>query len=67
MRSAYLVSAAGNPALAVPAGFTPAGLPIGLQIVGRHRGDLEVLQVGHAFEQATQFWRVRPVLPGTRA
>jgi amidase len=62
MRSAYFVSAAGNPALSVPAGFTPDGLPVGLQIVGRHRGDLEVLQVGHAFERATEFWRMRPAL-----
>ncbi|MDA3623928.1 amidase [Saccharopolyspora sp. WRP15-2] len=64
MRSAYFVSAAGNPALSVPGGFTPDGLPVGLQIVGPHRADLEVLQVGHAFEQATQFWRTRPTYRG---
>lgn len=62
MRSAYLVSATGHPALSVPAGFTDDGLPVGLQVVGRHRGDLEVLRVGHAFEQATQVWRTRPSL-----
>jgi amidase len=55
MRSAYLVSALGHPALAVPAGFTTAGLPIGVQIVGAHRADLTVLQIGHAYEQATHW------------
>jgi amidase len=60
MRSAYLVSATGCPALAVPAGFTPGGLPVGVQIVGPHRADFAVLQAGHAFEQATQAGRRRP-------
>ena len=39
----------------------PDGLPVGLQIVGPHRGDLGVLQIGHAFEQATGVGRRRPV------
>ncbi|MDT0548978.1 MULTISPECIES: amidase [Streptomyces] len=60
MRSAYLVTSTGSPALSVPAGFTPEGLPVGLQIVGPHRADFAVLQIGHAFEQATQHWRRRP-------
>lgn len=60
MRSAYLVSATGCPALSVPAGFTPGGLPVGLQIVGPHRGDLRVLRIGHAFEQATRHGERRP-------
>jgi amidase len=63
MRSCYWISATGSPAMSVPAGFTPDGLPVGLQIVGPHRGDLEVLQVGYAFEQATTVGRRRP--PGT--
>jgi amidase len=64
MRSCYLISAVGNPALAVPCAFTEAGLPIGLQIVGRHQDDWGVLQLGHAFEQATGLWRRRPPLAG---
>jgi amidase len=61
MRSCYWISATGCPALSVPAAFTPDGLPVGLQVVGPHLGDLGVLQVGHAFEQATGVGRRRPV------
>ena len=52
MKSCYYISVVGNPAIAVPAGFTPDGLPVGLQIVGRHRDDLGVLQIAYAFECA---------------
>ena len=51
---------AGVPALSVPCGFTADGLPVGLQIVGRQNEDLGVLQLAHAFEQATGFWKQRP-------
>jgi len=54
MKSAYWISATFRPAASVPAGFTPDGLPVGVQIVGRHRDDLGVLQLAHAFEQATR-------------
>ena len=60
MRSAYWVSATGCPALSVPAGFSGDGLPVGLQVVGPHRADLLVLQVGHAFEQQTRCGLRRP-------
>ena len=62
MQSCYLISAVGNPALAVPCAFTEGGLPVGLQIVGRHQDEWGVLQLGHAFEQATGLWRRRPPL-----
>jgi amidase len=62
MKSCYLISAVGNPALAVPCAFTEGGLPVGLQIVGRHQDDWGVLQLGHAFEEATGLWRRRPPL-----
>ena len=52
MRSAYHVTMLGAPALSMPAGRTPDGLPIGLQIVTRPRSDLLTLQVGAAFERA---------------
>jgi amidase len=59
-KSAYWITVTFRPAISVPAGFTSDGLPVGLQIVGRHRDDLGVLQMAHAFEQATGFGRQRP-------
>jgi amidase len=54
MATCYAITLTGLPAISVPCGFTPGGLPIGLQIVGRHRRDLDVLKLAYAFEQATQ-------------
>jgi len=62
MRTAYWISVTFGPALSVPAGFTPDGLPVGIQIVGRFRDDWTVLQVGHAFEQATRVGDRRPAI-----
>ncbi len=64
MRSCYYISTLGNPAISVPAGFTADGLPVGVQIVGRHHDDWGVLQLAHAFEQATQIGQRRPSLAG---
>ncbi len=55
MASAYLISVTGLPAISVPAGFTAAGLPVGLQLVGRRRADWDLLAVARAFESATGF------------
>jgi amidase len=60
MKSAYYVTLTGHPAISVPCGFTPDGLPVGIQIVGRQRDDFGVLQLAYAFEQATELWRRRP-------
>lgn len=60
MKSCYFISTVGNPAMSVPCGFTRDGLPVGLQIVGRHQGEWSVLQLAHAFEQATGFGKRRP-------
>jgi amidase len=46
----------------VPAGFTPEGLPVGVQIVGRDKQDFSVLQLAHAFEQATGFGKRHPAI-----
>jgi amidase len=62
MKSCYYISAIGNPSISVPCGFTSDGLPIGVQIVGRHQNDFSVLQLAHAFEQETEFWKQKPPL-----
>jgi len=60
MKSCYYITVTGLPSISVPCGFTPDGLPVGVQIVGRHQDDLGVLQLAYAFEQATGFWKQRP-------
>lgn len=60
MKSAYWISTTFCPAISVPAGFTPSGLPVGLQLVGRARADVSVLQLAYAFEQATRVGMDRP-------
>ena len=62
MKSCWYISATGNPAAAVPGGFTAEGLPVGVQIVGRDKADFSVLQMAHAFEQATGFGKKRASL-----
>ncbi len=62
MSSCSQITVTGAPALSVPCGFSAGGLPVGLQIVGRYLDDLGVLQMGHAFEQATGCWKRRPAL-----
>jgi amidase len=64
MKSCYWITTTSHPAVSVPAGFTPEGLPVGLQLVGRYRDDFGVLQLAHAFEQATGTWKQRPRLAG---
>lgn len=53
-------SLAACPALAIPAGFGAGGLPMGMQLVGRSFGDLGLLQLGHAYHQATEWPQRRP-------
>ncbi len=52
------VNLAGLPAISVPCGFDEAGLPIGLQIIGKPFAEEEVLRVAHAYERATS-WHER--------
>jgi len=62
MKSCYYITVTGHPAISVPCGFTPEGLPVGMQIVGRHNADFSVLQLANAFEKATGFWKQHPAI-----
>jgi amidase len=62
MKSCYYITITSHPAISVPAGFTEEGLPVGLQIVGRYRADVAVLQLAHAFEGETAAWKRRPAI-----
>jgi amidase len=50
MRSSYLITVTGCPAISVPAGTTQAGLPVGVQIVAPHGAERRLLEVAAAFE-----------------
>jgi amidase len=60
MKAVFLVTMSGCPALAAPAGFGPAGLPIGIQIIAPVHRELDCLQLGYAYEQATRWTAKRP-------
>ena len=63
MKSCYYITVTGLPAISVPCGFTPEGLPVGMQIIGRYNDDFGVLQLAYAFEQATRMWQRHPPVP----
>jgi amidase len=62
MQSASRITTSLHPALSCPIGFSQTGLPVGLQIVGRYRDELGLLQFAHAIEQLTQLAQRRPEL-----
>jgi amidase len=65
MKANFLITMSGCPALAVPAGFGPQGLPMGLQIVAPAREDMACLRLGYAYENATEWtMRLSPLLAG---
>ena len=61
LRNTRPINVWGLPAISVPCGFTEAGLPIGLQIIGPHWGEARVLQVANAYEQATAWHKREPL------
>ena len=54
------VTVTGFPAISVPAGFTADKLPVGVQIVGKPKGDFELLRIAHAYELATGHYKTKP-------
>lgn len=63
----YPFNLTGLPAASVPAGFTRAGLPVGLQIVGRHLGEALIFRLAAAFEEARPWIDARPSLTYAQA
>jgi aspartyl-tRNA(Asn)/glutamyl-tRNA(Gln) amidotransferase subunit A len=55
----------GLPAISIPCGFTSRGLPIGMQIAGPHWQEARVLQLAHAYEQATPWHERQPLIAQT--
>lgn len=62
MRASTIISATGCPAVSVPAGFTPDGLPVGVQLVAAPGRDVDLLLAAQAFEELTDHHRRRPAL-----
>ncbi|MFD1850759.1 Asp-tRNA(Asn)/Glu-tRNA(Gln) amidotransferase subunit GatA [Oceanobacillus bengalensis] len=60
------VNLAGVPGISVPCGFSENGLPIGLQIIGKHFDESTVYRTAHAFEQATDYHTKRPQIGGAK-
>jgi aspartyl-tRNA(Asn)/glutamyl-tRNA(Gln) amidotransferase subunit A len=61
LRNTRPINVWGLPAISVPCGFSAAGLPIGLQIIGPHWGEALVLRVADAYEQATAWHKREPL------
>lgn len=66
LRSCSRITVTGHPAIAVPAGFTADGLPVGLQLVGRHRGERGLLAIARAVERVLEAARRPPLAVGSR-
>ncbi len=62
MKSCYYITITGLPALSLPFGFTPEGLPVGIQIVGKPGREMDVLRFANAIEQAQPAWQSVPDL-----
>src|SRR5699024_799359 len=60
------VNLAGTPAISVPCGFSSEGLPIGLQVIGKHFDESTVYRTAHAFEQATEHHKKRLTVGGAK-
>lgn len=60
LRACTEITVTGCPTMSLPAGFTPGGLPVGIQLVAAHRADVTLLQMAAALEQATNHALHRP-------
>ena len=53
---------AGVPGLAFPVGFDAAGLPVGMQLMGRHFNEAILFRLAHAYQQATEWHLAKPMM-----
>jgi amidase len=53
-------SMSGHPSLTLPAAFTAQGLPVAVQFVGKHLGEVQICRAGRAFQRATDWHRRHP-------
>jgi amidase len=67
MRSATRISATSHPAASVPCAFTSAGLPVGMQLIGRYRDEFGLLQLAHALGEANPLASRKPPLMAARS
>ncbi|WP_151119822.1 amidase [Hypericibacter adhaerens] len=63
LKIASVITMTSCPSIAVPAGFTADGRPVGVQIVGRPRGEAALLSAAAAFEEATGLAKLTPIEP----
>jgi amidase len=62
MRSCYYITMTLHPALSLPCGFASNGLPVGLQLVGRYRDDVQLLRMSAAVESTIDMNQFVPTL-----
>ena len=62
LRNTFAFNIYGIPTISVPCGFSRSGLPIGIQISGPRLGEMAVLALAHAYEQATEWHKRQPPL-----
>ena len=56
----YIATLTSSPAISIPCGFTKKGLPVGLQLAGKKRGELSLIQASKAFEEIKPWQKIRP-------
>ena len=59
------INLAGVPAISVPCGLDREGLPIGMQVIGKHFDEATILRVAHAYERETEWHRKKPAISET--
>jgi amidase len=62
LRFTAVFDMSGSPTITLPGGFTPQGLPIGFQLVGRDLDEALLVRAGHAYQQVTDWHRRHPTL-----